>query len=90
MIENKIVHFNFYCPSCKYADTNETDDPCTTCLCYGGNVDSHLPVSWEPGDMSKWHWGEIQFNTDALRPREFFQKLHEDERKKRLNKCKGG
>lgn len=42
----KEVYFNVYCQTCEYEKTDEHDDPCNECLCYGSNENSHKPVKW--------------------------------------------
>lgn len=43
----KEVYFGNYCESCKYEQTDETDDPCNECLSYPENVDSHKPIHYK-------------------------------------------
>ena len=43
----KIVWFDIYCPTCKYSETRELDDPCRECLTFGGREDfSHKPINY--------------------------------------------
>lgn len=42
------VDFDKYCPTCKYAQTNEVKDPCNDCLSEGMNLYSAKPVCYEP------------------------------------------
>lgn len=49
----KEVFFGDYCPSCKFYDTDETDDPCNECLTCPSNEDSHKPVKYRKGDKKK-------------------------------------
>lgn len=48
----KEVYFDQWCPSCKYKDNSESDDPCWDCLERGWNVDSHRPILWD-GDLDE-------------------------------------
>lgn len=43
----KEVLFNAYCTTCKYKDTDETEDPCNECLTNPANENSHKPVNYE-------------------------------------------
>ena len=43
----KEVYYDKYCPSCKYEDCQETDDPCYDCMGESVNLYSHKPVKWE-------------------------------------------
>lgn len=45
--KEKIVNFHEYCPTCKYSETKEQDEPCSECLDEPSNIDSHKPVFWE-------------------------------------------
>ena len=45
--EEKIVHFNEYCDTCKYKELAESEDPCFDCLAEPVNVYSHKPTKWE-------------------------------------------
>lgn len=47
MAEPKEVYFNQYCPTCKYSDLSEDQDPCWDCLEEPMNYDSHKPYFWE-------------------------------------------
>ena len=44
----KEVYFNAYCGQCKYADIQETDDPCNECLANPSNINTHKPVMYVP------------------------------------------
>lgn len=46
--EEKIVHFNEYCETCRYKDLPESEDPCFDCLAEPVNVYSHKPTEWKP------------------------------------------
>lgn len=50
MNQYKEVYFDKYCPTCKYKDLKESEDPCYECLDEPGNVDSHKPVKWEESE----------------------------------------
>ena len=41
MAEPKEVYFDQYCPTCKYSDLSEDQDPCWDCLEEPMNYDSH-------------------------------------------------
>ena len=43
----KIVFFDEYCPSCKYREVHEIDDPCNECLHIGGRENTHVPEKYE-------------------------------------------
>lgn len=43
----KMVDFEKYCELCKHEKTSEAEEPCSECLSYGMNEDSHKPVNWE-------------------------------------------
>lgn len=45
----KEVYFGEYCPSCKYCDRAEAEEPCRECLNVPSNEHSHRPVRWEYG-----------------------------------------
>ena len=45
--DNKMVYFKKYCPTCKYEEVPEEDDPCNECLSYPVNVHTDRPVKWE-------------------------------------------
>lgn len=44
---NHIVKFDEWCESCKYFETEETEDPCNECLNESVNEDSRKPVNWQ-------------------------------------------
>lgn len=44
---DKEVYFDEWCPKCKYHDTDESEDPCDTCLEYPSNVNSHKPIEFK-------------------------------------------
>lgn len=46
----KEVYFDQYCPSCKYFSMDETEGPCSECMCYPINLYSHRPVEWKEKD----------------------------------------
>ena len=46
-IETKIVAFEVYCSKCKYAKTEDMEDPCNECLTNPTNINSHKPVNFE-------------------------------------------
>ena len=43
----KEVYFSDYCPTCKYKDVNEQEDPCNECLIYFARENSHKPEKYE-------------------------------------------
>ena len=43
----KEVYFDQYCPTCKYKDTGEDEQPCFDCLAEPVNQYSHKPVKYE-------------------------------------------
>lgn len=43
----KECFYDVYCETCKYKNTEETDDPCNECLTFGYNIDSHKPRRYE-------------------------------------------
>lgn len=43
----KIVEFEKYCPTCKYYELDENEDPCYECLAEPANIDSHKPIKYE-------------------------------------------
>ena len=44
----KIVHFDIYCPKCKYKDYEEEWQPCYECLQTAARTDgSHKPVKFK-------------------------------------------
>lgn len=49
----KEVYFGEYCTSCKWANKQETEEPCDTCLGYPVNSYSHKPVCYEPAKTKK-------------------------------------
>ena len=46
----KEVYFDLYCPTCRYRETSEEEDPCRECLTYPSNVESHKPVNWKSAE----------------------------------------
>ena len=44
---DKIVHFDEYCPTCKYETTPEKDNPCNECLDNPTNTNTRQPVMWK-------------------------------------------
>ena len=49
----KLVDFDRYCPTCKYKDLKENEDPCDECLAMGANLYSHKPVKYEKKERSR-------------------------------------
>lgn len=47
MQDYKIVEFWNWCPSCKYADADESESPCNECLEVTARLFSHKPENWE-------------------------------------------
>lgn len=43
----KEVYFDKYCPTCKYKNLLEDEEPCCDCLDVSVNAYSHKPVKWE-------------------------------------------
>ena len=43
----KIVEFEKYCPSCKYLNEPEDEEPCNECLTEASNLDSHKPINYK-------------------------------------------
>ena len=43
----KEVHFHEYCKSCKHKELKINETPCSECLDYPVNVNSHKPVKYE-------------------------------------------
>lgn len=43
----KEVYFHLYCPTCKYSEKKEADDPCYDCLTIPARQDSHKPEMYE-------------------------------------------
>ena len=43
----KLVMFDCWCPTCKFKNTLETEEPCNECLTYPANEDSTKPIKWE-------------------------------------------
>ena len=41
-----IVHFDEYCPTCKYQYTSKKDDLCKECLDKRTNTGTRRPVNW--------------------------------------------
>jgi hypothetical protein len=46
----KEVYFHQYCETCKHKNVAEKDEPCSECLEYPTNTDSHKPVKYEKKD----------------------------------------
>lgn len=44
---DKEVYFDIYCPTCKYYEKNENDEPCRDCMNEFVNTNSHKPKFWE-------------------------------------------
>lgn len=44
--KKKEVWFWMYCKHCKFKDTKDFEEPCTECLGYPSNEDSHKPVNY--------------------------------------------
>lgn len=44
---NKEVYFDQYCKTCKYTKKLETDQPCSECVSYPMNENSHKPRKYE-------------------------------------------
>ena len=42
-----IVDFKTYCPKCKHAKKDQAEEPCNTCLEYGGRELSEVPEKFE-------------------------------------------
>lgn len=49
----KFVNFAGYCPTCKYRDSPEFDEPCHECLANPTNYESMKPVKWEKREDNK-------------------------------------
>lgn len=49
----KFVNFAGYCPTCKYRDSSEFDEPCHECLANPTNYESMKPVKWEKREDNK-------------------------------------
>ena len=47
---NKLIFFEKYCPTCKYEDVEETNDPCNECLFCPVRENTHKPDKWEEKD----------------------------------------
>ena len=45
--EYKEVYYDKYCETCKYADMDDTKDPCNECLGEPTNLHSHKPVKYK-------------------------------------------
>lgn len=43
----KIACFTKHCPTCKYEEVPEENEPCTECLDYPVNLNTSKPVKWE-------------------------------------------
>ncbi len=43
----KMVNLHKYCPTCKYEDVPEEDDPCNECIDNPVNEHTEKPVKWE-------------------------------------------
>lgn len=52
-IYEKLVRFDLYCKTCKYALKSESEDPCWDCLDNPVNTYSRKPVYWEKGEEPK-------------------------------------
>ena len=48
-MENKEVYFNLNCPTCKYRNLKEAEDPCHDCLNVCFREDTHTPLHYEKG-----------------------------------------
>lgn len=46
-MDEKIVDFKTYCPTCEYAELKEHLDPCNDCLTYPTNANTHEPVLYK-------------------------------------------
>ena len=46
-----IVSFDMYCPSCKYVNKKENEEPCDTCLSIPARESSRKPEKWEENDV---------------------------------------
>lgn len=51
--EERIVRFDKWCKKCEYVELGEQDDPCYSCLFYGGNENSEKPMFWEEKTKNK-------------------------------------
>lgn len=54
MHANIEVQFNKYCPKCVNWETDETQEPCNTCLEQPYNEDSCKPVSFKGGKITNY------------------------------------
>lgn len=52
-IIDRIVEFNKYCDTCKYAKTEEKDEPCFECLASPTNVYTNKPVKYVEDKQKK-------------------------------------
>lgn len=43
----KLVRFDMYCRSCKYAKYDEEQEPCNECLTVPARLNSHVPEMYE-------------------------------------------
>ena len=46
----KIVDFQKWCPTCKYRDMKDIEEPCTNCLEHAVNANSTKPIMWKEKD----------------------------------------
>lgn len=46
MKNTKEVYFDEYCDACKHSDKKGSEEPCTTCLTYGYNFNTHKPMEY--------------------------------------------
>ena len=46
-----IVSFDMYCPSCKYVNKDQNEEPCDTCLSIPARENSRKPEKWEENDV---------------------------------------
>lgn len=47
--EKMEVRFDIYCEKCKYAELNETWNPCNECLAQPWNENSQKPINYVEG-----------------------------------------
>ena len=45
-MDDKIVKFEEWCPTCRYSDKPETENPCNECLHYPANDDRRPERYW--------------------------------------------
>jgi len=43
----KMVDFYKYCPLCVHQELTDIEEPCTECLAYPVNQDSHKPIMFK-------------------------------------------